>query len=406
MPCDFVDGSGNLDTVALIANAQHAASQDAYTRFPQDVADGTVNHIMIDNEWTVPHDSLWGWYYQTQSKFKAPGLSDPYEKAITDTLGVTREQYNAIQRIHWKHFAATLKQINPNYKLGFYALPAMNRRQRPHMDKVRYQAPGTIMPDTVFNHIMDHFLGLNDIDVLFHQNYVNLKLKFTPQKNPLDIRLFTVRNALSNEQKFHNDPRTINKPFAVGFWLAHWQWDVAYNDKMALFEETLDSLAQNGFYKIWLSSGSWNRDGTPAGLVEQLNNAGVPIDSFWNDVSQACQNTIFQGVTCTQLTPGQKNDPNEGFSIEERSAGFSMEVFPNPLRDATTIRWKSGEARHTMLEVYNALGDKVTTLVNGPREAGVHAVDFRPGPLAPGVYYAHLRFGNHTVAKKKMIIMN
>lgn len=402
MPCEFLDSSGNLDTARVLSNADSAASQYAYYRFSQDVIDGTVTHFQIDYEFGVPHDSLWGWYYQTQSKFDNPNLPDRYLKAITDSLELSREQYNAIHRLHWKRFAEKLKEINPNYRMGFYALPAMNRLGPTHRDKVRYQEVGSIMPDTVFNHIMDNYLGLNNIEILYHQSYVNLKSKGYFGDKLADVAPYTLANALSNKQKFHSDSRTWNKPFAVGFWLPFWGWDSLYTQKMDVFEATLDSLASHGIRKIWLSSGTWKTDGSLTELLAQLNTANVPLDTFWADIERACRNTILKN-TCTQFSPPQKTNAQETLPESEHSEGLVLRLRPNPFRDQTTISWRSENDGPTLLQVFDARGNLVRTLVDTYYEAGSYTKTFYTSGLPPGMYYCLLRCGEQQHTRTMVI---
>ena len=50
--------------------------------------------------------------------------------------------------------------------------------------------------------------------------------------------------------------------------------------------------------------------------------------------------------------------------------------YPNPFNPSTTINFSLPEASHVRLAVYNALGQEVSTLINGFMEAGIHKVNF------------------------------
>jgi flagellar hook assembly protein FlgD len=56
------------------------------------------------------------------------------------------------------------------------------------------------------------------------------------------------------------------------------------------------------------------------------------------------------------------------------------------------------------LTVYNALGQKVATLVNKAQAAGNYTVQFDARDLPSGIYFYTLRAGDF-VATKKMILM-
>lgn len=329
-PCQFLNGNGTeLDTALIIENAEKAASEYTWYRLPQDVIDGKVKHLMIDYEWGVPHDSLWGWYYQTQSKFKDTTLIDYYEFSIADSVNISRKLYNDLHVLHWKYYTNKLKELLPEVNLGFYALPAMNRLGQAHRNKVRYKKPGTEMPDEVFDHIVDNWLGLNTIQTLYHHNYVNMKSGNFFDNNLDDVAKYTKANAVSNKVKFHDDPRLSHKDFTVGFWMAFFQWDVDYTAKLKTFEDALDSLSKAGINKIWLSSGSWKKDGSNTAFLDQLENAGVTIEEFWQDITDICQRTIL------------KDGCSQHLSVENQEGKVSNEVtinvFPNPAKNSVNI---------------------------------------------------------------------
>jgi hypothetical protein len=78
--------------------------------------------------------------------------------------------------------------------------------------------------------------------------------------------------------------------------------------------------------------------------------------------------------------------------------------FPNPFNPSTTIRFSIPERRNVRLMVFNQLGQEVSDLANGVREAGVHEVTFNGSQLASGVYYFRLIAGDFVQTKKLVLI--
>jgi hypothetical protein len=68
--------------------------------------------------------------------------------------------------------------------------------------------------------------------------------------------------------------------------------------------------------------------------------------------------------------------------------------FPNPFNPQATIPFTLAEAGHVRLEVFDALGRHVATLVDGIRAAGDHAVAWAAGDLPSGTYLARLTAGS------------
>jgi len=56
------------------------------------------------------------------------------------------------------------------------------------------------------------------------------------------------------------------------------------------------------------------------------------------------------------------------------------------------------------LKIYDAIGNEVTTLVNGTKAAGTYEAIFDASNLSNGVYFYEIKAGNFT-ATKKLILM-
>ncbi len=79
--------------------------------------------------------------------------------------------------------------------------------------------------------------------------------------------------------------------------------------------------------------------------------------------------------------------------------------YPNPFNPSTKINFTLGEAGKVSLEVYNILGEKVSTLINGDISAGQHEVNFNAANLASGIYIYRINVNNKFADTKKMILM-
>jgi hypothetical protein len=83
--------------------------------------------------------------------------------------------------------------------------------------------------------------------------------------------------------------------------------------------------------------------------------------------------------------------------------------YPNPFNPVTTIRFDVPEESHIRLDVYNVLGQRVQTLVNGNMQPGFHVIRWNGTndtgtPLASGMYFYIIHSSKFT-AVKKLVLM-
>ncbi len=83
---------------------------------------------------------------------------------------------------------------------------------------------------------------------------------------------------------------------------------------------------------------------------------------------------------------------------------LSVKNYPNPFSLSTTISWHSEVSGHTTLVIFDIMGRKIKTLVNGFRPQGIYNMVFDGMDLPSGVYYGKLQVGNNKSAVKMMIM--
>jgi outer membrane protein assembly factor BamB len=77
---------------------------------------------------------------------------------------------------------------------------------------------------------------------------------------------------------------------------------------------------------------------------------------------------------------------------------------PNPFNVSSVISYDLETSGRVTIEVYDLLGRKVTTLVDGRQEAGVHSVNWDASELASGVYFYKLTAGDFTETKRTTLL--
>jgi hypothetical protein len=92
-------------------------------------------------------------------------------------------------------------------------------------------------------------------------------------------------------------------------------------------------------------------------------------------------------------------------------ANFSVEQnYPNPFNPTTTIQYHLPQKTSVDIVVYNAVGNRVKTLLSQEKDAGSYHVDWngtneRDETVESGIYFLRVTAGSHQKEVKKMILL-
>ena len=83
--------------------------------------------------------------------------------------------------------------------------------------------------------------------------------------------------------------------------------------------------------------------------------------------------------------------------------------FPNPFNLATNISFYLSEKSQVKLVIYNVLGERVRTLINGSLDAGSHSITWdgkneTGSVVASGIYFYKLNAGDQVMTKKMNLL--
>ncbi|MGD8777551.1 MAG: PQQ-binding-like beta-propeller repeat protein [Ignavibacteria bacterium] len=78
--------------------------------------------------------------------------------------------------------------------------------------------------------------------------------------------------------------------------------------------------------------------------------------------------------------------------------------YPNPFNPATTISFSIPEEGFVKLNIYNSIGQKITTLINENLQAGSYKTDFNAANHASGIYFYTLEVNGYSTSKKMILL--
>ena len=78
--------------------------------------------------------------------------------------------------------------------------------------------------------------------------------------------------------------------------------------------------------------------------------------------------------------------------------------YPNPFNAMTVIRYSLPEPSDVAIEIYDLLGRKVETLVEGRQPAGYHQIVWDAEDKSTGMYFYRIQAGEYSETKKMVLL--
>ncbi|MDR9446545.1 MAG: carbohydrate binding domain-containing protein [Balneolaceae bacterium] len=126
-----------------------------------------------------------------------------------------------------------------------------------------------------------------------------------------------------------------------------------------------------------------------ASIFLDYGNNGEANTFYWDDVK------FGEGESSTSTEQDGATIPSD-YVLNQN--------YPNPFNPSTTIEFAMPQANFVTLEVYNMVGQKIATLVQGTRQAGVHTVTFDASTLSSGTYLYRMQAGDQMLLQKMTLI--
>jgi hypothetical protein len=86
------------------------------------------------------------------------------------------------------------------------------------------------------------------------------------------------------------------------------------------------------------------------------------------------------------------------------SAVFSLQNYPNPFYNSTTIQYQLPHDGKVKLAIYDLAGKEIKILVNEAKPAGVYKINFEAGKLSSGTYLCKIQCGDINKTKELIVL--
>jgi hypothetical protein len=169
----------------------------------------------------------------------------------------------------------------------------------------------------------------------------------------------------------------------------------------------LDGLTEdnsgNYYFSSWNTTSIYMYDSLFTNPPERIyTNPGGPADIFFNKLDDVLAVPVMNYNTIDFI------DMSTGIGGQDfnrlPSSPLLFANYPNPFNSATTIGYYVQRECRVRLDVFDLLGRKVKTLIDGYRDAGHHQVVWEPQAMPTGVYYYSLSAGDESKSRKMLFL--
>ena len=145
----------------------------------------------------------------------------------------------------------------------------------------------------------------------------------------------------------------------------------------------------------------WNKIQTVPSNVNSTSWSNTPKTGYYPAclvrVTSATKLNLF--VQSDSFAIGSTAGVTSSFSNND----YNVANYPNPFATSTFISFTLAKAENVKLEIFNTIGEKITTLMDRKEEVGSHFIRYMPKDLSNGTYFYRLTTATGTVIKEMVV---
>ncbi len=271
-----------------------------------------------------------------------------------------------------------LRELMRNLPDSLQGITTISSTMFPYQDGCHFHDDGfTGIADQIFPLIAHDFLGSTDTIGISSPNIS--KAFFTTQNNT-EIALIFVP---------HNCGITSTNDTIVGGIFATLKDYFYPNDEVGKVQSIRFS-GDTAFLKLYASSNAKSISYIP----DRYYNGDDTIfyQGPWLKSSRGIGALIFYHVAI--------NDWKSTVGDPSTQGKLSLEASPNPLKSSTLLRFNLPSECDVNLSIYNVLGEKILTLIEGKASPGLHEIQFDASNLSAVEYFCRLQTASTTITTK------
>ncbi len=242
-----------------------------------------------------------------------------------------------------------------------------------------------------------HFMFSEDASLLKDRNDA---FRLVP---PPGIRTYLDISSVSeagNRFSINNLPRKFGIPVEIPINLESYSNGFSRDKELHFLFENIQNIPAG--WNVYLVD-------TKTGFETDILNESTYLFSFEGVLGKETPNR--KGKSPKITTKAAPDKQRFHLRIEPGSDAFDLpdefkleQNFPNPFNPSTKIRFNLPVESQVTVEIFNILGQKVTTLVSERLSSGIHTYDWNANGYASGVYLIRLVTSNEVFIKKMTLL--
>ena len=305
----------------------------------------------------------------------------------------------------------TVDQSTGDGKVDIYDLNAWS---------LSYWAGVTGFPDGITNYKVKYDVGPTSDNTVYGIPTMDGKIDFE------DLVIFSISYGMSLNNLYPKIKPLSNEPVIVSLGTALQtgnETQIPLYIKGSVSDIRGMSLSFNGSFGKFLGASNGqllNSYSTPVMMFSKSERNSVNVDlAIMGLDAQGLNNEgevvilRFEGKSTLSISGAELR--NSGNAHIQSTIGGNKEAslpiafglaqnYPNPFNPSTTISYQLPKQSQVEISVFNALGQKVTTLVNEVQEAGYYTVTLNASNLSSGVYFYNIKSGDFSLTKKMLLM--
>lgn len=207
-------------------------------------------------------------------------------------------------------------------------------------------------------------------------------------------------------------PAFLQPLYTIGNWpnsdiplpveLSSFTGKVVNQTQIELNWQTITEVNNYGFY-IERSDNNNLNDWRTLGFVNGNNSTNSAKQYSFIDINPAGGNVFYYRLK--QMDNSGSYEYSDAIEVNLLPVNFELfQNYPNPFNPDTRIKFGLPAQANVIIDLYNSIGEFVTTVTNKDYNAGYYEVVFSGNRLASGVYYLRMKSDNFISIKKIMLL--